>query len=120
MTSSIKMYKLDEISELIGFKIDKLDVNYLKEGCKLANINMIEGGVFFVPKKPNDPLEEEYSLQKQLYNQFAGYYNNSYLIIDKIEEKNHPRYSYYNIVVVLSDLNNLKIAFKVHKLKAFI
>ena len=42
------------------------------------------------------------------------------VVIAKLE-RNHPRYSYYQAIVIKSqDLLDLKKALKIHKLKAFL
>jgi hypothetical protein len=115
---NIKFYTLVEASELLNYDIKTLDVALIKYGCEIIKIPYIGGGTFIVKRDDNLPEEEmavKRLIVKEMWRGVDGL-----VVIAKLV-KNHPRYSYYQAIIIKSqDLLDLKKALKIHKLKAFL
>lgn len=132
LLNNIQLYSLDEIAPLLENYVKRKDailipsngkikVSLIKEGCKICNVPFIGGGIIFIDKKStiNQELDE---LKKSIGNMlFFKYTDINYVFAYAKEERNHPNLSYYSIIGIKSDnMIDLKKAFKIQKLKAFL
>lgn len=118
LPDNIKFYTLVEASELLDYDIKSLDVPLIKYGCEIIKVPYVGGGTFIV--KRNDNLPEEELAAKKIIAKEMWKNTQGLVVIAKIE-RNHPRYSYYQAIIIKSDdLLDLKKALKIHKLKAFL
>lgn len=115
--TNIKMYSIGEVAPLLGVSL-KIQISLIKEGCKMCNIPFAGGGVIFINKKPS--IEEEHNeIKKQLAGQLS--LTTEYVVAYAKQDRDHPQYSYYAVIAIRSsDMLDLKKAFKVQKLKAFL
>lgn len=116
--TNVKMYSIEEVASLLEAG-KRIQVSLIKEGCKMCNIPFVGGGVIFINKRPT--VEEEYDeIKRQIADQLGK--GVDYVVAyAKQERGNTPQYSYYSVIAIRSsDVVDLKKAFKVQKLKAFL
>lgn len=118
MSGEIHFYTLAKASELLNYEIAKLDIKLLKRGCEITKIPFIGGGTFIISRS-DDPIEEELALKRAVEKDI--WHKTECIMVGAKLDKNHPRFSYYSVIVIRSEnLMDLKMALKVHKLKAFL
>lgn len=129
---NIQLYSLDEIVPLLKDDVKikgsilipsggKIKVSSIKEGCRVCDIPFVGGGIIFIDKKPTISQEID-ELKKSIVNMlFFKYTDMSYVFAYAKEDRNHPKLSYYSIIGIRSDnMVDLKKAFKIQRLKAFL
>lgn len=113
----IKMLSMTEVSDILDTG-KSLNNSLIKEGCRICSIPYVGGGIIFVSKQ--ETVEEEYELIKQqLGPQLSS--TKDYLVAYGKINRPHPYLSYYTVIAIASnDMLDLKKAFKIQKLKAFL
>lgn len=115
--TNVKMYSITEVATLLDVG-KRIQVSLIKEGCKMCNIPFVGGGILFINKKPT--IDEEHDeIKRQIAGQLAK--GVDYVVAYAKQDRDHPDYSYYAVIAIRSnDVTDLKKAFKVQKLKAFL
>jgi hypothetical protein len=111
---TIQLLSMAEVTGLIGSE-KHLHVALIRQGCEILEIPFIGGGTVFFPKG-EDELQ---SLKKCLNDQLMG--GQEYIIAYEKLDKVHNYLAYYSVIAIRSNnILDLKKAFKIQKLKAFI
>lgn len=111
------MHSIEEAAYLLGTD-NKLQVSLIKEGCRICEIPYSGGGVVFINKQST--LDAELN-ELKTYISSQVYSDSDYITVYVKQNRNHHKYSYYAIITIRSDnLLDLKKAFKIHSLKAFL
>lgn len=123
--SHIKMHTLSDVREYLG-ATKNIDIPLLREGCRICEIPFIGGGKMLI-KRGDSADEELFLLKQELAKQLSSQceYIVAYEKVINLDinsnAKPHPTYSNYFVLAVRSsDLLDLKKAYKVQKLKAFL
>lgn len=113
----IKMLSMTEVSGVLDTG-KTLHIALIKEGCRICSIPFVGGGIIFVNKQKT--VEEEHELIKQQIGpQLAS--GRDYVVAYGKVERNHPDLSHYAVIAIASDnMLDLKKAFRIQKLKAFL
>lgn len=114
---SIQFINMEEVKNYLG--TDKtIKFALIKQGCKMLEIPFVGGGTTFFKSKPS--LEEELECLKTLLHSELHTSYNYVIAYEKLIRPN-TSYSYYSVLAIRSsDMLDLKKAFKVQKLKAFL
>lgn len=115
---NIQMLSMWEVNGLLDTNSPKLTISLIKEGCKVFNIPFVGGGIVWVRTDPSNEIE---ILRLKEAIRGSLHQGTPYIVAYSKEIRNHPTLSYYTIIAIKSSsVDDLKKAFKVHKLKAFL
>jgi len=132
LLNHIQLYSLDEITPLLESDIKiktsillpsngKIKISVIKEGCRVCDIPFVGGGIVFIDKKSTVNQEYDELKNKIADMLFFRYTDINYIFAYAKENRNHPKFSYYSIIGIRSDnMVDLKKAFRIQKLKAFL
>lgn len=116
-TPIITLITMEEVTGLVGSE-KHLCVSLIRYGCKMLNIPFAGGGTIFFPKSENLNQDLEF-LKKSLNDQLLS--NQEYMVAYEKLDKPHHDLTFYAVIAIRSnDVLDLRKAFKVQKLKAFI
>ena len=113
----VKLLSIEDVSKLINNNEKTLHIQLIKEGCRICKIPFVGGGVIFfiVPDSESELEALTREISKQLYS------DQDYVVAYAKEDKHHPSYVYYSVIVIRSaDVLDLKKVFKIQNLKAFL
>lgn len=119
ISNNIQIFSVAELESLINIKEKTLNINMIKEGCKLTNVSYKGGGRIFVHARPSEAEEREL-LTRNINESIHD--NNKYIVVYVKDARNiNIEYSYYSIIILkTSDIYDLKKVFKIQGLKVFI
>jgi hypothetical protein len=112
----VKFLSMEEVRGYLGSE-KHLNFGLIREGCRIMGISFTGGGTMFCNKGPEE--EEFVNLTRALSAELRP--NVHYIVAYERLPRQHAYLTYYSVIAIQSeDMLDLKKAFKIQKLKAFL